>query len=146
MVSSRPAPGPTTVKGSKSNSDNKLKANRRNHRDAVVASETDGVPDTGGGDFMLTHICVSPAATGGILLSADGLSAIFISAAPRLRDLHQRASAAELGLTCSVRGCRRQLLLLISGLQAPAPGIDREAFADDRPRWIHRGRSWAAAR
>lgn len=68
----------TTVKGSKSNSDNKLKAGLASATVTLsAASETKTVYRTpAAGDFLLTHICVSPAASGGMLLSADGLGAI----------------------------------------------------------------------
>jgi hypothetical protein len=65
----------TTVKGSKSNSDNRLSSSLLSASVGLSgAGQTSTVYRTpASGDFTLTHVCVSPAAAGGILVSADGL-------------------------------------------------------------------------
>lgn len=68
----------TTVKGSKSNSDNRLSSNLVTASTPLSGpSNTRTVYQTpASGDFTLTQFCVSPLASGGIRLNAGSLGTI----------------------------------------------------------------------
>ena len=118
----------TTVRGSKSNSDNRLRSNLLSASVQLsVPAETKTVYRTpASGDFTLTHVCVSPTAAGGILLSADGLGAIAhpggsescasfdpgVLVPPNSNVMCSTSSSAAAGT----------YFCMISGLQAPPSG------------------------
>lgn len=118
----------TTVKGSKSNSDNKLKSNLVSASVSLSApGETRTVYRTpASGDFTLTHVCVSPTAAGGILLGADGLGEI---AHPGGAESCTSFDPGVLvppssNITCSTSASATagSYFCTISGLQAPPSG------------------------
>ncbi|MDX2168374.1 MAG: hypothetical protein SF182_14970 [Deltaproteobacteria bacterium] len=117
----------TTVKGSKSNSDNRVRSSLLSSSVGLSGGgQTSTVYRTPvAGDFTLTHVCVSPAAPGGILVSADGIGALI-----HLGELQSCATFApglilppNANLTCTSAASAPagNYFCTVSGMQAPAP-------------------------
>ncbi|MDX2168373.1 MAG: hypothetical protein SF182_14965 [Deltaproteobacteria bacterium] len=116
----------TTVKGTKSNGDNRLQSKLTTGSVILsAASETKRVYKTpASGDFTLTQICVSPAAAGGILVSIEGFGALaHLGGAESCATFDPGVVLpANANIACSTfeSATAGNYFCMISGLQAPA--------------------------
>jgi hypothetical protein len=126
MVLATSAGAVTTIKGSKSNGDNRLKSNLTTASVTLsAASQTQTVYRTpASGDFTLTQICVSPAAAGGIVIRVEGLGTIAHLGGAESCAIFDPGvvlpSNANLACSTSASATAGSYFCLISGLQAPS--------------------------